>query len=155
MTRSERIEAAARALVEMSAELGCPDHWDCPPGCVYVRTVEELRAALSEEEGGPTWTQREVELLAERAILTADLSTARERGEALAGALKDIEWAQKTTSLRNGGTTYTATTCPACGGEKDPPPDKGQRGHRDPPPEAGHKEGCALRAALRAWEEGR
>lgn len=67
------------------------------------------------------------------------------RGE----ALKRLEWSFRQTSLRNGGTIYTATLCPACMGEKDPPDDKGPRRKRgDPLPPAGHKPDCWLARAL-------
>ena len=76
---------------------------------------------------------------------------AERAADELRGALIKLEWSFRQTALRNGGTIYTATLCPACMGEKDPPDDKGARRRRgDPLPAAGHKPDCWLARALAA-----
>lgn len=80
----------------------------------------------------------------------AALHAAEAEAKRLREMLERLEWSFRQTSLRNGGTIYTATLCPACMGEKDPPDDKGSRRMRgDPLPPAGHRPGCWLRAALK------
>jgi hypothetical protein len=123
--------------------------------------VERLRAGLARiadmlrpETWGPAVAVvrvREVERIARE--LAGGAAPAAGEAERLRGALAKLEWSFRQTSLRNGGTIYTATLCPACMGEKDPPDDKGSRRRRDDPlPPAGHKPDCWLARALAGGE---
>lgn len=141
MQRNEGVRLLARAESAERARDGWQE--EARTYCQNATFQREKRDAAE-----ASLAQARAECDAARAGLENQARDYTRRCEQLAQArevLRDVEWAQKTTRLKDGGTIYTAVTCPCCGGEKDPP--KRHR-YKEPEPVGGHAPGCALASAL-------